>query len=148
MEKTQLDTLLRLKQEDCDQAGERLSALNARRTQAEAQLNQLNAYHQDYRERFQADAGHGLSAAKYANFHRFIATLEGAISQQNKAVAQLDGQVARQRQNWTAERRQLHAYETLQQRQTQQEAEQLQRREQREHDEIAARLLQAKAQER
>ncbi|MFA7438830.1 flagellar export protein FliJ [Castellaniella sp.] len=142
-----MNTLLKLKQDDCDRAGEQLSALTARRSQAQAQLEQLHDYQKDYRTQLQTHAGQGLSAAKYANFHRFITTLEHAISQQNKAVAQLDGQVMRQRQRWKTEHRHLQAYETLQQRQAQQEAGRLHRREQREHDEIAARLLHTKAQE-
>ena len=81
-----------------------------------------------------------MTASNYLNFHRFLNTLDEAISQQNTIVAQSETRLAAGRQQWQAERQRLGAFEALQNRQKQQQALREAKREQRASDEIAANL--------
>lgn len=136
-----LHTLIDLAQQNADEAARGLRELNGGRKQALEQLTMLLSYRQDYADRLQQAVTNGVSASNYRNFRQFIATLDEAISQQNKVVAQFDLKVERGRSEWLAEKRRLGSFETLQARKDKQQLARDTRNEQRSNDEISANLI-------
>ncbi|WP_397475580.1 flagellar export protein FliJ [Pusillimonas sp.] len=134
-----LDMLIDLARNDADEAARELAQLAKSRQDAEQQLEALHTYRQDYAERLQQVSKSGLTASNYHNFRQFIATLDDAISQQNKILEQLDAKLQQGRDSWQAEKRRLSSFETLQTRQLRHQAVLESRREQRLNDEISAR---------
>lgn len=133
-----LPILIDLAKDNADKASKVLQQLTAERNNAESQLSALQVYRQDYAERLQKATESGLSASNYHNFRQFIATLDEAISQQNKIVAQINGKLEDGRQHWYAEKRRLNSYEALQTRQTRQRLARENRAEQLAADEMSA----------
>lgn len=138
---TPLDTLIDLTQERVEKAGETLAQLGTQRRDAQGQLQTLDAYRADYTEQLQNTTSGGVSASNYHNFRQFIATLDEAISQQNRLIAQIDTRLEAGRRHWQDEKRRLSSYETLKARKDRQLQYQEQRREQRASDETAASLF-------
>lgn len=136
--KSSLDTLIDLSQDKVDDAGRALAELGTQRRQAQGQLNTLDGYRSDYTQRLQDTTENGVTASNYHNFRHFIATLDEAISQQNRIIAQIDTRIDIGRQHWHDEKRRLNSYETLKARQQRQLQIREQRREQRTNDEAAA----------
>ncbi len=136
-----LDLLIDVTHEAVDEAAKRVQQAAEARTKAQEQLETLHAYRLDYAQRLQESGRGGLTASNYLNFHRFLNTLDEAISQQNNIVAQTESRLAAGRQQWLAERQKLGAFEALQNRQKQQQAMREAKREQRANDEIAANLF-------
>ncbi len=134
-----LDMLIDLARNDTDEAARQLAQLHKARQDAEQQLQALHTYRKDYAERLQQVSKTGLTASNYHNFRQFIATLDEAISQQNKILEQMDARLQKGRDSWQAEKRRLSSFETLQTRQMRQQALHDARREQRMNDEISAR---------
>lgn len=134
-----LNTLIDLARNDTDEAARTLAELANSRRDAENQLQALHSYRKDYAERLQKVSQSGLSASNYHNFRQFIATLDEAISQQNRILEQIDARMQKGRDAWQAEKKRLSSFETLQTRQLRQQAVLESRREQRLNDEISAR---------
>ncbi|WP_323017905.1 flagellar export protein FliJ [Castellaniella sp.] len=137
---TPLDVLINLTQDKLDEAGRVLADLAAQRREAQGQLKTLDNYRSDYTQKLQDTTESGVTASNYHNFRHFIATLDEAISQQNRIIAQIDIRIEAGRQQWHHEKRHLNSYETLKTRQLRQLATREQRREQRASDEAAAGL--------
>lgn len=135
-----LHTLIELTKEGADKIGKLLTQLTTERNNAESQLSTLHVYRLDYAERLQKSTENGLSASNYHNFRQFIATLDEAISQQNKVVAQMDAQIEQGRQQWYAEKRRLSSFEALQTRQARTQFLRNNRLEQLASDEVSANL--------
>jgi flagellar FliJ protein len=135
-----LATLISLAENQADAAGKQLQALATERHHAEEQLSTLYVYRQDYAERLQHASQTGLAASNYHNFRQFIATLDDAILQQNRVVAQIDRKLEQGRQQWQAEKRRLNSYQALQTRHTKQQRLHENRREQQASDEVSANL--------
>jgi flagellar FliJ protein len=133
-----LPTLIDLAKDGVDTAGKLLRQLTVERSNAEQQLTMLQTYRQDYAEPQQKATESGLSASTYHNFRQFIATLDEAISQQNRVVAQISSKLEAGRQQWHAEKRRLSSYEALQAREARQQAVRDNRTEQIASDEISA----------
>lgn len=139
-ERNSLAVLIELSQTRVDDAGRALSELSSQRRQAQGQLDTLDDYRSDYTRQLQASTMSGLSSSNYHNFRQFIATLDDAISQQNRLIAQIDVRLDTGRQHWVAEKRRLSSYEALKARQDRQAVAVEQRREQRLSDELSASL--------
>lgn len=133
-----LPTLIDLAKDSADQAGKQLQQLMAERNNADTQLSTLQVYRQDYAERLQKATESGLSASNYHNFRQFIATLDDAIAQQNRVVAQIESKLETGRQHWYAEKRRLNSYEALQAREARHQLLRENRVEQLASDEISA----------
>jgi len=131
---TDWTTLINLAQDATVAAERSLQALARSVTDATSQRDMLQNYRQDYATRIQQEAGHGVSAANYHNFCRFIHTLDDAIVQQNATLARLQAQSDEGRVAWMAHKRKLNAYQTLQDRQEAKAKIAHARQEQREND--------------
>lgn len=138
MPNSSMKTLIALAQEDLDNQTQRLQRLNTDKTNAQNQLVALQQYREDYSNRLLQSSQTGVSVANYHNFYRFIGTLDQAISQQNSLIAQLDAKVETQQQHWLAAKQRLTAYQTLQERRDNEQAQRALRQEQRQNDEISA----------
>lgn len=132
-----MDTLIDLTKNQADEAARQLQNLTTSRNNAQEQLSTLHVYREDYVERFEKASAAGMSAANYHNFRQFIATLDEAISQQNKIVTQLDHKLEQGKQRWFEQKRQLTSYETLLSRQANQRQLQANRTEQKINDELS-----------
>jgi len=134
-----LNMLIDLARNDTDDAARELAKMAKARQEAQQQLDALHSYRKDYAERLQEASKSGLTASNYHNFRQFIATLDDAVSQQNKILEQLDAKLQQGRDAWLAEKRRLNSFETLQTRQLRHQAVIEARREQRLTDEMSAR---------
>lgn len=135
-----LPLLIELAQNKVNEAGQILSEAAAQQRQAQEQLDTLDTYRADYTLRLQQATEEGISVSNYHTFRRFIVTLDEAIFQQNRVIAQIDTKIEAGRQQWYAEKRRLNAFETLKARQDRQWQYRQQHREQRTNDEFAAGL--------
>ncbi|MYN11655.1 flagellar export protein FliJ [Pusillimonas sp. TS35] len=146
-ERASLKTLIDLAQEGLEGAGRHLRGLMDERRSAEQQLSMLQGYRMDYVERLQRAGELGISASNYQNFNRFIATLDQAIMQQNKVLAQLDIQVNTGREHWRDQKKRLNSFEALESRHQQQLQHRENRAEQRRYDEHSAILYRRRQQQ-
>src|SRR5690554_5289044 len=135
-----LPMLIDLAQGKVDEAGRALNDLAAQRRHAKSQLDMLDGYRGDYTVRLQQATEAGLSASNYHNFRRFIATLDEAISQQNRIIAQIDARIEQGRQHWYAEKRRVSSFEALQVREIRHQQTRERRQEQLASDETSANL--------
>lgn len=135
-----LKTLIDMAATQVETAYRQLQQLMSERMDAERQLQALQSYRIDYAQRLQSASEGGLSASNYLNFRRFIATLDEAITQQNKSMAQIDTRLRGGRRHWHEQKQRLNSYETLLERDARAQRYRESRDEQRSSDEIAMNL--------
>jgi flagellar protein FliJ len=138
-------TLIDLAQGDLDAAAKNLGRAQRERTDAETQLKSLIEYRDEYHARFTESAQAGMEAGNWRNFQAFVDTLDGAIEQQRRLVAVADARVEAAKPEWQRHKQKLGSYEVLEARGIAVEARQTARREQRESDEHAAKILRMRA---
>ncbi|MET0281661.1 MAG: flagellar export protein FliJ [Steroidobacteraceae bacterium] len=127
---------------DTEQARARdLGAAQQRLAEAEAKLGELKNYHADYQRAFLARGQQGHAVTALRDFQAFLARLEEALRQQDRAVVMARDQVSLQRRNWQGAARQVKAVESVVQRWQNAEARAVDRREQKETDERAQRSV-------
>lgn len=140
-----IKTLIDLAQDDVDAAAQRLGRAQREAADAQAQLDALVRYRDEYHSRFTNSAQSGMPAGNMRNFQAFIDTLDAAIEQQRKLVQVATGRVETAKPDWQRNKQKLGSYEVLQARGDAAEAKQHARREQRDADEHAARILRMRA---
>ena len=133
-----------LAQRHSDTAAIQLGALNAEATKAEAKLNMLLTYREDYRARFRSSMHADVNSAGWKNFQQFLEKLDEAIEQQRAAVIVCQQAVHRGQREWQSRQKQVMAYDTLEQRHDNVQAQRLRRLDQRLMDDFAARGYTAK----
>jgi flagellar FliJ protein len=136
-----MDTLIDLAKEAVDEATRDLGRLQIEYSQGERQLDLLHGYRQDYLNRLQESMRAGMAAADCHNYQRFITTLDEAIAQQTQIMQTLTSNLARGRLHWQQQQRKLSAFETLAERRENTARIAQNRREQRNSDEYAARMV-------
>jgi flagellar protein FliJ len=140
-----IKTLIDLAQDDVDAAAQRLGRAQREASEVQAQLDALVRYRDEYHARFNATAQSGMAAGNMRNFQAFIDTLDAAIDQQRKLLQAANARVEAAKPEWQRHKQKLGSYEVLQARGDAAEAQQLARREQRDADEHAARILRMRA---
>jgi flagellar FliJ protein len=135
-----LDTLIELATTATDEAARRLGASIRAATDTENKLALLLQYRDDYIARLHASLASGLSPAAYRNFQQFLDKLDDAIDGQRQIVSDAQRQIGAQRAAWQQSERKRMSYDTLAVRAHRMEEQKQQRREQKQTDEIAARL--------
>ncbi|MBN3793167.1 flagellar export protein FliJ [Burkholderia sp. Ac-20353] len=140
-----LQILLDRAQENLDEATRQLGHAQRDRTAAADQLDALLRYRDEYHTRFAQSAQHGMPAGNWRNFQAFLDTLDAAIAQQRGALAAADARIDEARPHWQQQKRTVGSYEILQARGVAQEANRAAKREQREADEHAAKVLRMRA---
>jgi flagellar protein FliJ len=138
---TPLQMLIELAQNELDAAAQRLGRAQRERNDTEAQLNALVQYRNEYYSRFMASAQLGMAAGNMRNFQAFIDTLDAAIEQQRRQLANATARVEAAKPEWQKQKQKLGSYEVLQARGEAAEARKTARREQRDSDEFGARIL-------
>jgi flagellar protein FliJ len=133
--------LIELAQDDLDAAAQRLGRAQRERSEIENQLNALIEYRNEYYTRFTTSAQLGMAAGNMRNFQAFIDTLDAAIEQQRRLLANAGARVDAAKPEWQKQKQKLGSYEVLQARGDAVEANKAARREQRDADEFGARML-------
>ena len=128
-----------LAQRQSDTAAIQLGTLNAEAAKAEAKLNMLITYREDYRERFRSSVHQDVHSAGWKNFQEFLVKLDEAIDQQRAVVLGSQQAVHRGQREWQSRQKQVKAYDTLEQRHDLVQANRLKKLDQRLMDDFAAR---------
>ncbi|MGZ2742994.1 flagellar export protein FliJ [Burkholderia stagnalis] len=140
-----LQILLDRANEDLDTATRQLGVAQRERTDASDQLDALLRYRHEYHVRFSQSAQSGMPAGNWRNFQAFLDTLDSAIAQQRRVLAAAEARIDEARPHWQQQKRTVGSYEILQARGVAQEARRTAKREQREADEHAAKILRMRA---
>ncbi|CAB3738186.1 MULTISPECIES: flagellar export protein FliJ [Paraburkholderia] len=136
-----IKTLIGLAQDDVDAAAQRLGRAQRERNDVQSQLDSLVQYRDEYHARFTATAQTGMPAGNMRNFQAFIDTLDAAIEQQRNLLVTANARVEAAKPDWQRQKQKLGSYEVLQARGVAAEAKTMARRDQRDSDEHAARIL-------
>ncbi|MCC8393183.1 flagellar export protein FliJ [Paraburkholderia sp. MMS20-SJTR3] len=140
-----IKTLIGLAQDDVDAAAQRLGRAQRERNDVAAQLDALVQYRDEYHARFTESAQSGMPAGNMRNFQAFIDTLDSAIEQQRNLLVNANARLEAAKPEWQRQKQKLGSYEVLQARGEAAEAKVTARREQRDADEFAARVLRMRA---
>ena len=127
-----------------DTAAAQLGALNAEAAKAEAKLNMLLQYREDYRRRFRSSMHEDVHSAGWKNFQQFLEKLDQAIDQQRAAVLACQQAVHRGQREWQSKQKQVKAYDALEQRHESEQSQRLKRLDQRLMDDFASRAYTSK----
>lgn len=133
-----LDTLIELARQNRDNTGRALADEQRQSQQVAGQLDTLHDYRRQYAEQLQALLCNGTDTATLHNYQRFLRSLDSAIERARGTLEQQEERVANSREQWRQHQRQLTSYDTLASRRVEVERRDEQRRELRQHDEIAA----------
>jgi flagellar FliJ protein len=133
-----------LAQQQSDAAAVQLGTLTTEARKAEAKLNMLLDYREEYRDRFRASVQQDIHSAGWKNFQQFLEKLDEAIEQQRAAVLACQHAVHRGQGEWQSKQKQVKAYDTLEQRHDAVKGERVKRLDQRLMDDFAARAFAAK----
>lgn len=137
--KLPLTTLIELAQGKTDEATRKLGQLQTAHTSAAGKLELLLQYRQEYTDQMQIQMQGGIPSAQLRNFQNFIATLDRAIEQQRVMTQQTDNRLMHGRTDWQSSKRRLSSFDTLADRVRQKELYVLNKKDQRDSDERAAR---------
>jgi flagellar protein FliJ len=136
-----LETLIDLATKETDEATKRLGRMVRTSDEAQQKLAILEQYRDDYALRFQESLSSGLTALSYRNFQLFIEKIDNAISGQQGVVRNAQQRVAEARAAWQACERKRMSYGTLVTRARQTAQLRENRRDQKEMDEHASRIM-------
>lgn len=132
-----LQPLRDLTQNHVDSAAKNLQDLKVRWNASEAQLKQLLAYRESYRERLRNAGGGGISALSLRDFQLFMGKLDTAIKLQEEEVARCQARWHAGQLEWLKQRGKLKAFDTLSQRHRRAEEKRENQLEQKEQDELS-----------
>lgn len=136
-----LDTLIDQSRKARDSAGRALAEEQQSRAQTAAQLEALQQYRGEYRERLQEAMRRGVGTDTLNDYSRFIQSLDGAITRASDVLAQQGERLEAGRQHWQKHQQQLASYDTLAQRRAHSEHQRQALLERRHTDEITQSLI-------
>lgn len=116
------------------EAAKALGAALQRLNDGREQLRQLYAYREEYGQRLQQAGNQGMSGQKLNEYRYFMVKIDAAIESQTTVVEQLQVALEEKKQFWFAKRGRSKALDTVLDHYLQNEARQLDKREQREQD--------------
>lgn len=114
--KNAINILTDLTTRQSEAAAKRLGQANKQQDQAKQQLDLLVDYRKSYAEQLQTQMTQGLAVSGYCNFYQFLANLDKAVDQQNKAWQTSLQFVENERANWQLSERKRLSFNTLTQR--------------------------------
>lgn len=132
-----MQSILKLAQHE-EQAA--IEALGESSRNVEANINQLEElkrYRTEYREQLLAQGESGFSAAKMQQFQKFLYKLDEVIEQQKGQIVVSEQVREQRREMWLERRTRTNALDKVTQRYQASEAQEEQRRDQKESDELA-----------
>ena len=136
-----LETLIDLATKETDEATKRLGRAVRTSEEAQQKLGILEQYREDYAVRFQDSLSSGLTAMNYRNFQLFIEKIDVAIAGQKDVVRGAQLRVADARSFWQSCERKRMSYDTLAKRARLTEQLRQNKRDQKQTDEHAARII-------
>jgi flagellar FliJ protein len=137
--KFRLKAVHELAQQRNEDAAVQLGSLNSEAAKAQAKLDLLLQYRNEYHARYRAAVKANLHSAGWQNFREFLDKLDQAIEQQRAALDVSREAVQKGRVEWQSTQRDVRAYDTLAERHLRAEADRQKRVDQRVTDEIASR---------
>jgi flagellar FliJ protein len=140
-----IQTLINLAEEQLEAATKKLGKFQQERNEAQAQLDSLVTYRDEYHARFTASAQVGTTAQTLRNFQAFVDTLDAAITQQRGLVTAANQRLEAAKPEWQQRKQKLGSYEVLAARGEAVKAKQEARVEQRESDEHSSKMLRMRA---
>ncbi|WMW82215.1 flagellar export protein FliJ [Undibacterium cyanobacteriorum] len=141
MQRSQIKVLLDLAEAELESATTHLGKMTKNRDQAIAQLDMLVQYQDDYKLRLQNTAQKGLSVAQFANFQAFINKLDQAIDGQKKIILDAEYRVKAATEQWQECEKKRLIYQELDKKEIELQQQKEAKREQKQTDETASRLL-------
>ncbi|GMU71318.1 MAG: flagellar export protein FliJ [Burkholderiales bacterium] len=121
-----------------DAIGRTLADATARRDGAKSRLAMLLDYRSEYEARLNRATLAGIDAGRLRNFHRFLAQLDQAITQQESQTAAAQSSVESARGAWQGQQREVQSFDTLGKRARAAHATRERRQEQKEQDAYAS----------
>ena len=111
--KDPLHTVLKLAVDAEEQASLQFRSATMDVQKVQSQLDALNQYRLDYMSQMKDKVGTNLTSSQYQQFHKFIAQIDQAISQQVEAVKQTEKIKEHRQQHWLEKQQKRKAVETL-----------------------------------
>lgn len=133
--------LLDLSEKQLEQKADALRSTNKNLQQAKQQLQLLELYRKEYSVRLLNEGKNACSTINYRNFHRFIGTLDHAITEQNKTIESLLLKRKNAQKQWKKQKQRSQAYQMLINREQKAAEQQAQKIEQQLNDELATQLF-------
>ena len=134
-----LTTLLSLAIEASEEAAKVLAQVRQTQVQMTQQLNMLENYQTEYRQKLNQTLHSGIDADKWQNYQQFLVTLELTIEQQQQQLSLWEQRVNEANHHWQEKQQRVNAFDTLIQRAEQTKNQRLSRLEQKQMDEYAQR---------
>lgn len=131
--------LLELARNELDEAARVMQAEQQRLLQQQTRLDQLTGYLADYRQRLNDSQQRGMTVNQWRDFQSFMVKLDQALAQQREEVSRAEHRAATAREAWSARRQKVKAFEALEVRHLEIEAQHERKREQKLLDEFANR---------
>lgn len=133
-----LKLLLDLAQQRADSSAKKLGKLNLQQKEAEKKLNLLLQYRHNYQSHFQGSTEKGIDHIEWLNFIAFINKLDAAIAEQQQTVLYAQNKSSEEGNEFLSCQRKLKSYDTLSQRQHNEENQRQLKLEQKMQDEFAS----------
>ena len=111
-----LVTLIELAQRETDDAAKRLGAALKAVEEAEAKLQMLLGYRDDYAARFEQAQMAGITPMAHRNFTAFVDKLDNAINGQREVIKHAEFKSNAEKLAWQAAERKRLSYRTLNER--------------------------------
>lgn len=141
MKKSPISTMIEIAVKDSDDAAKRLGKAIKSHEDTQHQLSLLLQFRHDYELRLQDGAAKGISTFQYLNFQAFISKLDGAVIGQKLVVKDAEHKINMARNQWQESEKKRLSYDTLNNRAIASEQKQETKRDQKQTDEQAARML-------
>ncbi len=135
-----LSVIIELNAKNEKKALELFGQIQKQKHQAEMQLEHLQSYLQDYKDKYQLQLKMGLNVQQLMEFRAFIAKLDKAISEQQQNIIDLDKQLEKARSEWERQHHKTRSMQKVCDAAVREERKAEDKREQNEQDERAARV--------
>ena len=136
-----LETLIELAQRDSDAAAKRLGAALKAVEEAEAKLQMLLGYRDDYANKLDQAQMAGITPFAYRNFVAFIDKLDNAINGQREVLKHANYKSEQEKKAWQESERKRLSYRTLNERAASEALKIENKRDQKMMDDHAARTV-------
>lgn len=136
-----LETLIELAQRDSDAAAKRLGAALKAVEEAEAKLQMLLGYRDDYANKLDQAQMAGITPFAYRNFVAFVGKLDNAINGQHEVLKHAKYKSEQEKKAWQESERKRLSYRTLNERAASEALKIENKRDQKMMDDHAARTV-------
>ncbi|WP_034619092.1 MULTISPECIES: flagellar export protein FliJ [Chitinibacter] len=132
--------LLQLALDEREEASRAMQTAQAAWLQAQAKLEQVDAFRNEYRARLTQNGQQGMSVIQWRDFQLFLAKLDGAAQQQGNEVQRLAQLYQERKISWQDCERKVKAFEALRDRHERSEMAKENKREQKILDDFNSRI--------